>query len=389
MSNDRKKIVILGGVGEVGSAVTKDLAQCPELGEIVIADIEIDQAKTLAASLGNNVSAVELDLGDRDGAVRLLKDANMLMNCTSLVMFDRVIGLAVEAGVDYADLISEPTPEQRRMVKEAGITAISGLGLSPGVSNVLVRHAADAFDEIEEAHINGLSWRAMAPSPGGLDTILWENADDCPTRQYYQNGRFHRAGPFEGTRVVEFPEPVGPHRVYFVPHTETTSLVRNFPTLKFCAARVSWREELSEDIRVLNKYGLLDHTPLPDNPGISAFDATRAQIWKKMGGKRYADAHALYINVEVIGVRGNQSFKRVYNVSHPSDWGARSVGNMTGVCAAVGAQLLARQGRTHIGFVDPEVYYDPNEMLEELKGRGTVFVNWEETPADGEELLRR
>ena len=42
---------------------------------------------------------------------------------------------------------------------------------------------------------------------------------------------------------------------------------------------------------------------------------------------------------------------------------------MTGVCAAVGAQLLARHGRTEAGFVDPEAYYDPDEFLAELAVR--------------------
>ena len=388
MSTNQKKVVVLGGVGEVGGPLTEDLATCPEVGEIVIADIQREQAEALALALGEQVSAVELDLGDRDKALRLLEGADMLMNCTSLVKFDQVIDLAIEARVNYADLISEPTRQQRQAAERAGITAISGLGLSPGVSNVIVRHAADALDEIEEAHINGLSWRAIAPSPGGLDTILWENGQDCPTRQYYQNGRFHWARPFEGTRVVEFPPPVGPHRVYFVPHTEATSLVKNFPSLKFCAARVSWRDELSEDLRVLNKYGLLDHTPLPGYEGLTAYQATWARIWEKWGGVRDSGAHALYINVEIIGTREGRAWRRVYNVSHPADWGPKAIGKMTGICAAVGAQLLARHGRTHTGFVDAEVYFDPPEFFAELEKRGTVFMSWEETPLEGAALTR-
>ena len=67
------------------------------------------------------------------------------MNCTSFAWFDEVIALAIEAGVDYADLLSEPTPAQQAAVRAAGITAVSGLGATPGLSNVLVRHAADAL----------------------------------------------------------------------------------------------------------------------------------------------------------------------------------------------------------------------------------------------------
>ena len=47
---------------------------------------------------------------------------------------------------------------------------------------------------------------------------------------------------------------------------------------------------------------------------------------------------------------------------------------MTGICAAVGVQLLGRHGRTQPGFVDPEAYYDPEEFLAELGGRENVDV---------------
>ena len=49
---------------------------------------------------------------------------------------------------------------------------------------------------------------------------------------------------------------------------------------------------------------------------------------------------------------------------------------MTGICAAVGAQLLGRHGRTSPGFVDPEAYFDPDEFLAELGKRGTITVSW-------------
>ena len=77
----------------------------------------------------------------------------------------------------------------------------------------------------------------------------------------------------------------------------------------------------------------------------------------------------LFVNVEVIGSRGGTAVRRVYDVSHPLEWGQEGTGRMTGVCAAVGAQLLARHGRTETGFVDPEAYYDPAEFLDELAGR--------------------
>ena len=362
------RIVVLGGAGEVGRALVEDLAACDDVDSLVVADREARAVEEVVAGIVK-AEAVVLDLTDRPPALEAVAGADLLMNCTSFTLFDHAIRLAAEARVDYADLISEPSASHERLAAEAGITAISGLGATPGLSNVLVRHAANHLDELEEVHISWVSFRTIAPSPGLLDTILWELSEDCPTRQYFQNGRHHRAGFMEGSRLVDFPHPVGRQRVYYVPHTEVTTLPRHFPTLRFCAVRGTWRPELMDDVRVLNKYGLLDSGSL---------ESTKARIWERCGGERDAAPWTLFVNVEAIGTRGGESVRRSYDVSHPLEWGQEGTGRMTAVCAGVGAQLLGRHGGTGSGFVDPEVYYDPAEFLAELAARGSVEVTMSE-----------
>jgi saccharopine dehydrogenase-like NADP-dependent oxidoreductase len=374
------RIVVLGGAGEVGKAVTADLAACPEVETLLVADADGARAEELARSLGGGrVSAVTLDVEDAKRALPALRGADVLMSCTSFRLFDRVLELATAAGVSYADLLSEPSPAQRRAVAAAGITAVSGLGATPGLSNVLVRHAADELGPPVEAHVSWASLRSIAPSPGLLDTILWELADDCPTRQVFVDGRYERAGFMEGSRLVEFAPPVGRRRVYYVPHTEVRTLPRHFPSLRLAAVRGTWREELMDDVRVLNKYGLLDEP---------AREATRERIWERFGGVRDSAPWLLFVNVEVVVGEADSAVRRVYRVSHPDTWGHEGTGRMTGVCAAVGAQLLGRHGRCGAGFVDPETYYDPAEFLAELARRGSVSVTWEDAPAGGGPLER-
>ena len=253
----------------MGAAVTADLARCEEVDEVLVADVDQRKAEELAARLASNrVRAAGLDLRERAQALQALAGMDVIMNCTSFTLFDAVLDLARAAGVDYADLISEPSDAQRRLVEAAGITAISGLGATPGLSNVLVRHAAGQLGELKEVHISWVSFRTIAPSPGLLDTILWELSADCPTRLVYSDGRHERAGFMEGERLVEFAPPIGRQRVYYVPHTEVRTLPRHFPSLQFCAVRGTWRPALMEDVRVLNKYGLLDG---------EALESTKAQ----------------------------------------------------------------------------------------------------------------
>lgn len=365
------KIVVLGGAGEAGREVVRDLAACPEFDEVVVADVDRDRADELVDSLGaTHATAVGLDVGDREAALASLRGAHLLMNCTSFKLFDQVIDLAIEARVDYADLISEPTPAQQHAARQAGITAISGLGVTPGLSNVLVRHAADELGELDEVHISWVSFRTVAPTRGLLDTILWELSESCDTRKYFQNGRYEPAAALDGSRLVSFQVPVGAQRVYFVPHPEVRTLPRNFPSLRFCAVRGSWRPELMDDMRVLSRYGLLSSASL---------ETTKRCIWERFGGRRDQAPWPLYVNVEVLSVHGDEWVRRVYDVSHPIEWGQLGVGRMTGIPAAVGAQLLARHGRVTAGFVDPERYYDPVEFLGELQRRDAVAVTWSDS----------
>jgi saccharopine dehydrogenase (NAD+, L-lysine-forming) len=371
------RVALIGGAGEVGAEVARDLAQVDEIDSLLIADLDGDRAAGLADELGSErakVSAGQVDVRDRASALELLAGADVLMNCTSFALFEHVLALAVEASVDYADLISEPQELHRRAAERAGITAISGLGASPGLSNVLVRHFADSVDELHEVEISWISLRAVAPTRGLLDTIMWELSEDCVTRSFYRGGRHHRAAFLEGSRLVEFASPVGRQYVYYVPHTEVATLPRHFPTLRDCAVRGSWRPELMQDMRVLERYGLLAGRALDD---------TKQAIWLRCGGARDSASWMLFVNVELAGKRDGEEVRRTYKVSHPTDWGQRGVARMTGVPAAVGVQLLARHGRGAAGFVDPEEYYDPLEFLAELERRESIAVGYEEIPIAG------
>jgi saccharopine dehydrogenase-like NADP-dependent oxidoreductase len=51
---------------------------------------------------------------------------------------------------------------------------------------------------------------------------------------------------------------------------------------------------------------------------------------------------------------------------------------MTAIPAAVGAHLLARHGRTAVGFIDPEEYYEPLEFIAHLEQRGGIEIECDE-----------
>ncbi|MFN3591658.1 MAG: hypothetical protein ACK4TG_05680, partial [Thermaurantiacus sp.] len=71
---------------------------------------------------------------------------------------------AIEAGVPYVSLCDDYDAAQAvleldLLAKEKGVTVITGLGWTPGLSNVLARRAADQLDEVDEIHV---AWAGSA-----------------------------------------------------------------------------------------------------------------------------------------------------------------------------------------------------------------------------------
>lgn len=363
------RIFVLGGAGNMGSELTRALLRFPEVERIAIGELNRDAAERLAGELNDpRVHVLPIDVTRIEESAAQVRGYDVLMNATYFGFFEAAIRVACCAQVNYADLISEPSAEQIALVRQSGITAVSGLGCTPGLSNVLVRHGSNQFEETQEIHIHWASFRTVAPSQGLLDTIIWELAAECPTRQYYLNGHFRVVPPFHGSKLVRFAEPIGEQVVYFMPHTETVSLARNVPGVQYVSVRGTWCPELMEQFRVLNRFGLLDRTTVEVNGNsVTVADVTRARIWQIHGGLTDQQLWGFFLNVEVIGRRQGGIARCVLNASHPVAWKERSTAKMTGIPAAVGAILLARHGHSKLGLVYPEEYYNPQEFLNELQ----------------------
>lgn len=357
---------MFGAAGAVGASLSRDLATDEDLSLRLI-DVDtmaIDELRS------DRVEVIKADLMDPREAAEACQGAGLLMNCLSFAFFEHTLAIAIDQRLDYADLVSEPSPEQTAAVEAAGIVAVPGLGLSPGLTNVLVRHASEEI-ELHSVEILFAIFREIAPSRGALDTILWEAGEHSPDRNYYEDGRLIPAGPADNRRTIDFGGEFGVLDVFVRPHPEPKSLPRNFPTIRHCSVRGTWQPELMADLAVLNKYGLLDQENGP---------RTKEAIWQRCGGisgEKYFGQFAA--RIEVTGMRSGDHVRRTYDIVVPADG---STYPLTGTCAAVGVRLLARRQRDRAGVLEPEVFFEPHEYMAALKRQGVIDVVWrDETDA--------
>jgi len=360
----------------MGSETTRDLARTSSFAEIVVADVDLAKAAAFCDSLGDKrLRAMSVDVTDVAGLVALFKEYDIVLNCTSYKFGLGITEAAIAAGRSMLDLGGlYNTPKQLDMdekARAAGCTVLLGCGATPGVTNLMARRGSEHMDEVEEIHVAFATFRAIAPSPGLLDTVMDEFSPGTK-RFYFENGEFIETAPFTGAKEVEFWSPVGKQTTYFVPHSETRTMPRFFgPSLKRVDVRGCWRPETMEGLRTFNRFGLLETHPVK----IAGAEIGPKQFLRECFLQYTAptddDEWAFLVNVEVVGRKGAQTVVATYNLSHPpkSEWQFSCTAKVTGIPASIGAQLLAAGRGNRAGVLAPEACFEPREFFAELAKR--------------------
>jgi len=150
------KLLIIG-CGDQGATIARYLVDKADVDEVRLADLDLKRAGRLADTLkSSKVFTRRVDAGNIEEVLRVAEGIDVVVNAT-LPRFDLpIMEAAINAGANYVDMESGPpyvTGEQLAQDekwRKAGLTALTSTGISPGVMNVLIAHAADQLDSVEE-----------------------------------------------------------------------------------------------------------------------------------------------------------------------------------------------------------------------------------------------
>jgi len=375
------KIIVLGGCGAMGSEATRDLAQTSDFEEIVIADADLKRAQDLATELGGGrLRAIEIDAANEAALTGALRGFDVVANCTTYHFGLIATRAAINAGVNYLDLGGLfNTPRQLEFdeaARSAGVTICLGSGATPGVTNLMVKSAADQLDRVDEVHIAFASFRSIAPSPGLLDTVLDEFSAGS-RRFYWQEGEFIEVPAFSGSKTVRFAEPVGQIETYYVPHSETHTIHRFIGKgVKLVDVRGTWDQRIMRALRVFADLGLTSEEVTQINGApVSARQFVRAHILEHAAGFGGESEWAFFLNVQVLGQRHGGLVELEYFSRHPArdQWGTNATAKMTGIPLSIAAQKLAHGEVQRTGVMAPEACFEPQPFFAELAKRGIII----------------
>lgn len=371
------KILIIGGCGMQARPAIKRLLDGNDFDTIVIGDINLDLANQLLREWDSpKLVARRIDAFDHTGMVQAMSEVDVVMNCSGPyhLLGVRVLKAAIEAGRHFVDYCDDVTPtlemlELSEQAKEKDITAIIGLGVSPGYFNLLAKEASDRLDTTREIN---MYWSIAQGEPEGPAVI--DHMFDIMSGEVIQfiDGRETRVPALSGMeQEVDMPAPYGRMPTAFVGHPEPVTLSRWIPGVQQVINKYAAPAEEIGFYLGLQELGLMQKEPVSVR---GQQVSPRDLLVTLMSSVPHEDsAQEPPQSAAMLEVKGTlDGAERLIRISITGN-----MAPMTSIPAAIGAELLARGEISEKGVLPPEACVPPQAVLKPLAESGLAHVHEE------------
>lgn len=351
------------------------LAPTDYYDEYVVADKDIAAARKLAAELGEDkVKALELNADDPQSLKDVIAGADVVLNCVGpFYKYGPVIlGAAIEAGIDYVDICDDMDATEIMLEMDgkaagAGISALVGMGSSPGMANVLVKFTAETLlDKVDAVDIYHAHGGEDVEGPAVIKHRFHSMEIDIPM---FLDGEYKTVRLFEesGKALEEETEfrDVGTYPVYAYPHPETITLPKYIKGVKRVTnLGLVIPVEYANLIKDMVRLGLTSDEPLevqgqmviPREFAVAFVISRRDGLLEKAG----IDFARGCLKIVVKGEKDGEPSTFVFQMSSSG----MGMGEGTGIPAAMGAIMMGQGKITLKGAFPPEAAVNPMDMIQ-------------------------
>jgi len=385
--------VLIVGAGGVGQVVAHKCAQLTAVfTEITLASRTEEKCRRIAAQIERPIRTAQVDADDVPQMIGLIERVkpDVVINVALPYQDLHIMDACLATGVDYVDTANyEPLDEAKFEYKwqwayddrfrERGIMALLGSGFDPGVTNVytawLHKHEFDVIDTLDIVDANAGSHG----QPFATNFNPEINIREITQRgRYWENGRWQETDPLSVSRTFDFPEGIGPMKIYLLYHEELESLVRHFPKIQRARFWMTFSENYLTHLRVLQNVGMTRIEPVR----FEGHDIVPIQFLKALLPDP-ASLGPLTKGRTCIGVvaRGRKDGKEkvvfLYNIcDHEAAYRevkSQAISYTTGVPAALGAELMVTGKWRGKGVFNME-QMDPDPFMAAIGPRGLPWV---------------
>jgi len=375
-------IIVLGGAGAMGRVTVRTLTEYEDVDQITIADYNEERAHAVAATLNSSKILVrQIDVCDSERLSKLVRGANVVLSAVEYVFNQPILRVCIQEKVHYADLgglfhmtrkLMDMSPE----AEAAGITAILGMGGTPGITNILARAAVDKLDRVDSIKVQlGCSddTPSTAPlvAPYSIRTIL-----DEFTRppQVFQEGIWYPQQPLTGQEELIFPLPVGRATAIFSLHSECASFPVSFRDkgIRHVSFKIAFPSDFMKKLKFLVDIGF-GSDELISVKGVKV--SPREVLARLLEMTPVEDVEPQDCDVLRVVVAGEAQGQRLEIVNQVvvlpyRRWGIGAGALDTGTPLAIAGHMLANEEITRRGAFGPELCIPVDPFFQELARDG-------------------
>ena len=184
----------------------------------------------------STIAVTQVNARNLRGIVRAARGCQLIVNASASVFNQIVMRAALRLRAHYVDLSSHLTrnpfkAEQFSFTKrfvEKNRTALINAGAAPGLTNLLVKRAAEMLDEVHSVHIRLYeSAESDDPISQWSPEVSFDEAISHP--RVYRHGKFRMGKPFAELEKFRFPDPIGNANVVLAAQDEVATLPHTIP----------------------------------------------------------------------------------------------------------------------------------------------------------------
>lgn len=379
-----KSVIVLGGCGVVGSVVVDKLQKFPDFSNICIGDINFEKGNKMAAEMGEKVTYTKVDANDEKSIKKAIDGMDLVVNCIGpFYKYEKpILKAVIEKKINYVDVCDDTGAtydalELYKAAKDAGITALIGMGSSPGITNVLAAYAAnhllDECDSIDMYHIHG---GEPDEGPAVIGHRFYCMSNPIPI---FIDGEAKQIQPEKSEEYeedVEFINLPGEYHVYPYPHPEPITIPQHIEGLKRVTNKGSvLPEKYYELTRKIHAAGLdskeiitvrnVNGEPCKIRPYDFAISYLIEKREKLLKEENITEARGS-VKIVIKGKKKKTREKRTYVFSLISEGAAKGqgLGEGTGMPAAFGAILINRKKVNKKGVIPPEACVKAMDIIQ-------------------------
>lgn len=380
--------VLVVGTGGVGAAAAAVAQKRDFFERMTFADLDPARPQALVDRLGDErFAAAQVDASDQASVAALAREHDTVLNATDPRFNMPIFEAAFEARCTYLDMamsLSEPglllgklQLDQHERWADAGLLALVGIGVEPGLSDVFARYAADhLFAEIDEVAVRDGANLEVEGYEFAPTFSIWTTIEEClnPPLVWERERGWYTTEPFSEPEVFDFPEGIGPLECVNVEHEEVV-LVPRWVDCRRVTFKYGLGEEFIDVLKTLHKLGLdskerirVGNVEVAPRDVLAAALPDPATLGERMHGTTCAGAF-----VTGTGKDGEPRATYLYHVTDNEhamrEYGSQAVVLQTALNPVVALELLATGSWSGAGVLGPEAF-DAVPFLELLNGYG-------------------